>query len=230
MYSNNSRLGEHMKFKYLVILISVLSLVLLYGVSLFSQPEHVPLSMLPNYDGQQVIVQGVVTAYRTTEFGTQLITLQENNDEYASAILYIDGAISVEFGDTVQAIGQVQRYKDQWEVTVNNPRLVTILQKWTNISFPLWQLAEHPMRYLNTNINVTGIITKKNLSTVVLSDPSHTYSLEISYDSSDISLFSEGDTVAVQGRFLYEPHCLHFLLQLSEKSHGIIQIEGDRYG
>lgn len=213
-----------MKFKYLVIFLSILSLIILYGVSRISQPEQVMLSELSEYNGQQVIVQGIVTTYRSTTFGAQLITIRDRDNEFASAVLYIENAVSVEFGDTIQAIGQVQRYKDQWEVMVSNPQLVTIIQKWVNISFPLWQLAEHPTRYLDTNINVTGIITKKQPSTFVLSDPTETCSLEVTCNPSDNSLFSNGDSVAVAGRFFYDPHTLRFIIQFSETNHGITKL------
>ncbi len=218
-----------MKFKYFVIFLSILSLVALYGISILSQPEEVSLSELSDYDGQQVHVQGIVTTYRETTFGAQLITLRDPYDEFVSALLYIEGSVSVEFGDTIQAIGQVQRYKDQWEIMVSNPQLVTIIQKWGDTSFPLWQLAEHPTRYLDININVTGIITKKQQATFILSDPTETYFLDVTCSSYDSSLFSNGDSVAVAGRFIYEARTLRFIIQLTEANHGIIKLGGYAY-
>lgn len=216
-----------MKFKYIVVFLSILSLVILYGVSRISQPTPVSLSTLSDYEGQQVIVQGVVTTYRSTTVGSQLITLRSSDNKFATAILYIEeGEVFVEFGDTIQAIGKVQRYKDQWEVVIPHPELITIVQKWNNSFFPLWQLAEHPTRYLDTNINITGIITKKQQSTFVLSDPTETYTLVVPCSVSDISLLSNGDAVAVAGRFVYEPHTLRFLIQLSESNHRITKIRG----
>lgn len=216
-----------MKFKYIVVFLSILSLVMLYGVSQISQPEHVSLSTLSNYEGQKVIVQGVVTTYRSTNFGSQLITLRDSDNEFTTAVLYIEeGDVFVEFGDTIQAIGQVQRYKDQWEVVIRNPQLITVVQKWNNTSFPLWQLAEHPTRYLESNINITGIITKKQQSTFVLSDPAETYTLDVTCSVSDSDLLSNGDAVAITGRFIYEPHTLRFLIQLTEPTHRITKIGG----
>ncbi len=216
-----------MKFKYIVVFLSILSLLILYGVSRISQPELVSLSILSNYEGQQVLVQGVVTTYRSTNFGSQLITLRDSDNEFTTAVLYIEeGDVFVEFGDTIQATGQVQRYKDQWEVVISNPQLITIVQKWNNTSFPLWQLAEHPTRYLQSNINITGIITKKQQSTFVLTDPTEAYTLEVSCPVSDSVLFSNGDAVAVSGRFIYEPHTLRFLVQLTEPNHRVTKIKG----
>ena len=218
-----------MKFKYLVILITGISLVVLYGVSLISQPAEVSLSSLSTYNGQQVIVQGIVADYRTTNFGSQLITLREQSNSSASVVLYIEGIVFVEFGDRVQAVGKVQRYKNQWEITISNPQFVTILEKWDNQSFPLWQLAEYPERYANGNVNVTGFVSKKHSSSFILSDATDTHLLEVSCDSSSLSVLSIGDAVAVAGRFFYDPCFLRYLLKVSDDTHRITKLKGETY-
>jgi hypothetical protein len=215
-----------MKFKYLIILVATMTLGVLYGVSLVSHPPQVSLSSLSNYDGQQVIIQGIVTDYRTTTFGSQLITLRDCINGTGSTVVYVDGVVSVEFGDRIQAIGKVQRYKDQWEVMVSNPQVVTLMEKWSNQAFPLWQLARQPDRYCDTNINVTGIITQKQSSSFVLADTTETYFLDVSCDQSSLFSFSNGDAVAVAGRFIYEPRILRFILKLSEQNHRIIKRGG----
>jgi hypothetical protein len=215
-----------MKFNYIVILSTIISLVVLYGVSLISQPEQVLLSSLSFHDGQQVLVQGIVTDYRTTTFGSQLITLRESINDGSSAVLYVEGVVSVEFGDRIQAIGKVKRYKDQWEVMVSNPLSVTIVEKWGNQTFPLWQLAKHPDRYCDTNVIISGILTQKQSSSFVLTDTTETYFLDVSCDHSSLSSFSNGDAVEVAGRFIYEPRVLRFMLTLSEQEHRLITLEG----
>jgi len=214
-----------MKFKYLIILIAIASLVALYFLSLVSQPVLISLSALPTYNGQQVIVQGVVTEYRTTTYGSQIITIRDMKNSTHSVTLYIEGEVSVEYGDTVQAIGGVQQYKEQWEVSVNNPQFVTILQKWNNQSFPLWQLAENPDKYLGTNVNVTGIVTQKHESSFSLTDSEGKYSIDVSYDSSRHHQFSKDDSVAVAGRFLYETKTFQYVLKATESTHGIWKLE-----
>jgi hypothetical protein len=210
-----------MKFKYLIIFIAIASLVALYFLSLVSQPVLVSLSDLPAYNGQQVIVQGSVTDYRTTTFGSQIITIRDQKNSTNSIALYIEGEIPVEYGDTIQAIGEIQQYKEQWELSVNNPLFVTILQKWNNQSFPLWQLAENPEKYLNTNVNITGIVTQKHESSFILTDPAGKYSIDVSYDPSCPHQFSKDDSVTVAGRFYYEPKTLQYILKATESNHGI---------
>lgn len=215
-----------MKFKYLIILIAIASLVALYFLSLVSQPVLISLSLLPTYNGQQVIVRGVVTEYRITTYGSQIITIRDMENSTNSVMLYIEGEVSVEYGDRVQAIGEVQQYKEQWEVCVNNPQFVTILQKWNNQSFPIWQLAENPGKYLGTNVNVTGIVTQKHESSFSLTDSEGKYSIDVSYDSSCPHQFSKDDSVAVAGRFLYETKIFQYVLEATESTHGIWKLEG----
>jgi cytochrome c-type biogenesis protein CcmE len=210
-----------MKFKYLIILIAIASLAALYLLSLVSQPVLVSLSDLSTYNGQQVIVQGSVTDYRTTTFGSQIITIRDKENSTNSVALYIEGEIMVEYGDTIQAIGEIQQYKEQWEISVNNPQFVTILQKWNHQSFPLWQLAENPEKYLDTNVNVTGIVTQKHDSSFSLTDPAGKYSIDVSYDPSCPHQFSKDDSVTVAGRFCYEPKTLQYILKATESNHGI---------
>jgi cytochrome c-type biogenesis protein CcmE len=214
-----------MKFKYLIILIAVVSLVALYFLSLVSQPVLISLSNLSTYNGQQVIVQGIVTDYRTTTYGSQIITINDKENRTNSVILYIEGTIPVEYGDVVQATGQIQQYKEEWEVVVNNPQFILILQKWSNLSFPLWQLAQHPEKYLDTNVNVTGFAAQTYGSSFILSSTDEKYSIEVSYLSSCPHQFVKGDAVAVGARFVYNPAIVQFSLRATESSHGIWKIE-----
>jgi cytochrome c-type biogenesis protein CcmE len=215
-----------MKFKYIVILIAIISLFALYAVSLLSRPAFISLSELQTYNGQKVIVQGTVIDYRTTTFGSQLITIRDNENFTHSVTLYIEGQALVDYGDLIQATGEVQHYKEQWEVIVDNPRFITLLEKWDNQSIPLWQLAENPGNYLGTNVNVTGTVTKKHASSFLLTDRNKDYSIEVYYDTIHPHDFSNDDVVAVAGRVLYEPTTLRYILKIIEHTHGVWKTDG----
>ena len=209
-----------MKFKYLLILLSVGSLALLYVLSLFSQPAAISLSTLSSFDGKQVSTSGVVTDYRTTNVGSQIITITDPTKNATSAItVYIEGAVPVEYGDIIQVTGTVQQYNNQWELAVNNPRFITITQKWMNISCPLWQLAQYPERYVNTNVNVIGIVEKTYHSYFILKDADGKYSLIVYYSPPTSMNLSIDDHVSVGARVLYEPENLRYVLRFSEPSH-----------
>jgi cytochrome c-type biogenesis protein CcmE len=215
-----------MKFKYLIIVIAVGSLLALYGLSLLSQPLLIPLSSLSTYNGQRVIVQGIVIDYRTTASGSQLISLRDTQNSTNTITLYIEGGLQVEFGDTIQAIGEVQQYKNDWELVVNDPKMVTILQKWHSLSIPLWQLALHPEHYRDTTVNVTGIVTQTSGSSFTLTSTDGTYSIEGTYRSTCPHQFIKGDSVTVGARFLYDATTCRFFLKATEDTHGIWRSEG----
>jgi hypothetical protein len=210
-----------MKFKYLVIVLAVGSLFGLYALSFVSQPTVVLLSKIPDYDGQHVVVQGMVTGYRTTTMGSQIITLRDTEEGTASVILYVEGEVPVQYGDIVKATGDVQQYNQDWEVSVSNPQFITIVQRWGNQSFPLWQLAENPDKYVNTNVHVIGVVDQIHTSSLILSDPTGKYCLSVSFESTCPHQVSKGDTVTVKARFFYEAKTLQFVLKATEPTHGI---------
>jgi cytochrome c-type biogenesis protein CcmE len=217
-----------MKFKYLIILIAISSLLALYLLSLVSHPALISISEIQTYNGQQVIVQGIVTDYRTTAYDSQLVTIRDTENTTQSITLYIEGDVSVDYGDVIQVIGEVHLYKGQWELIVNTPQAVILLEKWNNESTPLWHLAEYPGNYLDTTVNITGIATQKHTTSYILTDPTGTYSIDVSYDIAYPHQFSNGDTVMVIGRFLYDPTTLHYLMITTESTHGIWKIAGQQ--
>jgi hypothetical protein len=213
-----------MKFKYLILYLALVSLALLYLLSLFSSPVQISMRNVSDYSGQKVAIQGIVTAYRTTSFGSQLITLRDVDNDTCSVLVYLEGEISIQYGDIIQAVGEVQRYKDQWEVMVSNPQFISILQRWNNQVSPLWQLAEHPNRYLDTNINVTGIITQKQTASFILTDETKKYLLHVSCNAVYCAPFSNDDSVAVAGRFIYDSSSFRYILQVTEQNQKSLSI------
>ena len=144
-----------MKLKYLSLLFSVVGILILYFLSELSQPPVIEIHKMPDYEGKQVIVDGIVKDHRVTKYGSQIITIENNND---TTTLFVEGITDVEYGDKIRVTGVAQKYKGGWELVINDKELLKILEKWCNISFPLWQLAENPTRYLNLNVNVTGYV------------------------------------------------------------------------
>ena len=194
-----------MKLKYFSILFSIIGIVLLYIISKFSQAPVILLSEIPDYEGKQVTIKGIVREHHTTKFGSQIIKLTDDN---FSVEIFLEGKIEVEFGDKIQATGEVQNYKDTWELIVNDFRKLQILNKWNNISFPLWQIAENPTRYLNINVNVTGYIESVSNAYFLLVDLERKHSLIIYYSiSKNITLYP-GQKICASGIFTFDEKIL----------------------
>jgi hypothetical protein len=186
----------------------------------------IDLHEIPDYEGKQVIVEGVVTEHRTTTYGEKIIEIKNPDSKNSSkTIVFVEGETPVEYGDIIQATGTVQKYKGEWEIVVNNERLVKILRKWSNITFPLWQLAEDPNKYVGTNVNVTGFIDRKYDAYFYLVDSEEQYTVAVYYDSSRFYNFSQGDAVYVGARFVYDAETMRFVLSAKEETHSISVIE-----
>ena len=149
-----------MKLKHGILLLSILGTFTLYFLSALSQPISVTLCDLQQYEGKQVIVQGIVTNHYMTQYGSQLIEIhdEDQNQNITEAIIFVEKETAVEYGDRIQATGKVQRYRDEWEIVVEDDRFIQVVETWHNITIPLWQLAANPASYDGLNVNVSGIV------------------------------------------------------------------------
>lgn len=188
----------------------------------------IDLHEIPDYEGKQVIIEGIVIDHRITTYGGQIIEIKNLDAENSSKIIvFVEEKTSVEYGDKIQATGTVQKYKDEWEVVINNERFVEILQKWNNTTFPLWQLAENPDRYIGINVNVTGVIDRKYDTYFYLVDSEGQYTVAVYYEPSKFYNFSQGDPVYVEARFTYDSKTMRYTLQTKDEAYGISVIEGN---
>jgi len=167
-------------------------------------------------------VEGTVTEHHATTYGGHIINIRDmDNNNISEAIVFVEETTTVEYGDIIQATGKVQRYNDEWEVVVNQARFVEILQKWENITFPIWQLAENPDKYIGINVNITGLVDRDYDSYFYLVDSNEEHTIIIYYDSSKFQNFSQGDNVFVRGQFVYDEDTLRFVININQQDHVI---------
>jgi len=206
------------ELKYFCIILSVIGIVVLYFLSLFSQPTIIKLSEISSYEGKQVIVQGITKEYYTTTYGSQIITIEEEN---ASTKVFLEGMIPIEYGDIIQATGTVQKYKGSWEIVVDNIHYVKIVKKWNNISMPLWQIAENPNRYSGLNVNISGYVDTIYDDYFYLSDLEGEHSIIVNYVYQNDFFLTPGLKINVAARFSYDVGDFRYKLEISENTHGI---------
>jgi len=210
-----------MKLKYFSLLFSIVGILLLYFLSKLTQPPIIGLNEISKFDGKQVIVEGIVKDYSNSRFGSQQIIIENNN---CSVTIFLEGKIEVEYGDKIQARGEVQKYKDGWEIIINNKQFIKILKKWNNISFPLWQLAKNPNRYLDLNVKVTGYIESISNTNFYLVDVVNKQSLIVFYSSfKNITIFP-GQRVNALGKFTFDEKNFRYQLEIFDDKHGISPI------
>lgn len=211
-----------MKLKHFSLLFSVIGILLLYFLSRLSQPPVVAIEELQKYEGKQVIVYGIVTGYQETGQDSQIIKIKEGN---ATVTLFVSGAIELEFGDKLKATGEVQKYKDTWEIIIEDTRLVEIVEKWNNLSFPLWQLAQNPARYLDLNVNVTGYIESISNAYFYLVDLEEKYSLIVFYRISENVTIYTGQKVNILGKFSFDEENFRYQLELCDEMHRVFLVD-----
>lgn len=211
-----------MKMKYFSILFAVAGIFFLYFLSQLSQPPYIEIKEMKNYDGKQVIVEGIVTDYKLTKQGNQIITIDDKNTK---TTVFVEGKTEVEYGDKIRVTGSVQKYENNWEIVIDNNRLLKIVEKWHSISFPLWQLAENPTKYLNLNVNVTGILESSSNAFFYLIDSERGYSIIVFYDLSRNITIIPGQKVCVLGKFSFDEENFRYQLNIFEEKHKIIFME-----
>ena len=211
-----------MKLKYFSIFFSVLGILILYIISKLSQIPLIELSEMPDYEGKQVILEGVVSEYRFSKQGNQLIHIKKGND---TAIIFNEVETEIEQGDTIQAIGEVQKYGSDWELIVGNNNYVKILKKWHRDSVSLWQLAENPLKYLTLNVNVTGYIESISNTYFYIVDLEKNYSLVVFYKLSKNISIHPGQKVNVLGKLSFDKEKFRYQIELYEEQHDIIYIK-----
>jgi hypothetical protein len=211
-----------MKLKHFSLIFSIVGIACLYFLSTLSQPILIELKDVPKYEDKSVVVEGIVTENYLTSFGSQIITIESDN---ASSIVFLEGKVDVEYGDKIQATGKVQKYKGDWEIVVDNVDFVKVIQKWQNISMPLWQLSSFPTKYEGLNVNVTGYVDTMYDTYFYLNDPEEKYSLIVFCNPSKYNIHS-GQKVNVAAKFSFNNEDFRYGLDINNESHGIF-LAGD---
>ena len=204
-----------MKFKQIVIILSIVGVIVLYFLATLSQPLAIGLSELPKNEGKQVIVEGVVTTYYLTAIGGQIISIRSKDivNDTAVATIFVQETTSVEVGDAIRVTGKVQQYKGEWELVVENQQFLSNLQKEQNITCPLWQLAFSPDRYIGLPVTVSGDVENSGDGFFSLVDGEKKHSLFVVLPPSFHKDDSFEDVVVVSGVFSYDSEKFQFFLQ-----------------
>ncbi len=212
---------KSIQLKHIAILLAFLGTIFLYFISTLTTPTPVTLDQIPDYEGAQVTVTGWVIEHHTTDYHTQLINIKD--DTAILLQLYVEGNAPVEYGDTISATGTVEKYQGNWELVVDDPRHIDIIQTWNETRHPLWQLAENPDIYEGINVTIVGVVDQVYETFFYLRDASNQYFLVVIYDDHSNITVAPGEQVTVAGRFLYDMTHLRYSVQITSTDHGVIK-------
>lgn len=210
-----------MQFKYISLLFSLICIVLLYFISTLTQPVNIDISEIQNYENKIVTTQGLVKEYYNTKYGNLIITLLGNS---SSITIFSEEDFDLEFGDTIQITGKVQNYEDEWEIIVDSKRNICLINKWENLSMPIWQIAQNPEKYEDLFINVTGIVDLVNDDYFFLKDTEKNHSI-MAISSNSVKKFI-GQQVWAKGKLKYYNEQLMYRFYISQdlNAMGLISI------
>ena len=207
-----------MKLKHFSLIFSIVGILLLYSFSKFSQPPLIRIEEMKEHEGKEVVIIGTVTDYQITKYQSQIITIAENNH---STSIFLEGIIDVELGDKIKSSGEVQKYKDSYELIVSNLQSIEILKKWDNITYSLGQIVKAPFKYLGLNINLTGYIETISNDNFYLVDLKERLKLRVSFTKNINISMSPGEKVFAKGLFSFDKKNFRYELEISEEEHFI---------
>lgn len=213
-----------MNIKYFSLAFSTTGVIILYLLSLISQPPLIQTQNISQYEGRQVILEGIVVDYSATQHGSQIIKIKENlttEENKKPIILFLSGNKTVHYGDKLSATGTVQRYNDDWELLVDNPNEIEVIEEWGKRAFPLWQVAQNPERYCNINVNVTGKAQSVYSTYFYLSDTQKDCEVVVRTKPRLVNNISSADRVSVAGKFCYDDNTLQYYINVAENNHGV---------
>ncbi|MDD5778446.1 MAG: hypothetical protein PHU95_03245 [Candidatus Thermoplasmatota archaeon] len=200
--------------RYVYLAAALAGLAGLYTLGCYVQPPQVSITDVQEHEGETVSVVGrVVDAYQAGE--ASIITICRGD---ARLMVFVPGGCAVHYGDRVEVEGTVQRYQGRWEIAADR---VETLRSWDAVSIPLWELASHYDDYVDTNVNVTGYISRLYESSFYLTDVQQQYSVQVRHPRSMNLSARRHDQVAVRARLTYTPDTMSLYLDICEEAHGI---------
>lgn len=210
-----------MNIKYLSILSSAGGIILLYTLSLYAQVPIIDIENIGDYDGKLVTTNGTVIEYHTTNYGSQLITIQQNN---STLILFMEKPINIQKGDIVQATGIVQQYQNDWELIIDQPKQFIILKTWANNTLDLSDIAKNPTYYVNQNLNVTGYIDLIYDDYFHFIDENKEYMCIVKKPFIENLTIYTGQKINLKAYFTYDSPQTRYLFKLTSANHTILPV------
>jgi len=196
-----------MNIVYISSIFAAAGLLVLFIIGELTEPPEIELNEISEYEGEKVIVRGVVTEIYLTSGGNTVLLLSDGVNEIK---VFAFGKRELFMGDRIAVRGIVQRYEDSYEILADH--ICVLEHKCTEVK--LWQLAENPLEYLNDCINLSCYIAKIDDYKLVVKDGN--YTLTVIYPLISTEKLDKGDRVRVTGRFLYNPEKFSFYILSTE--------------
>jgi DNA/RNA endonuclease YhcR with UshA esterase domain len=214
--------------KYVVLILSILGVILLYTLTFLSHTPFIQIKDIMLYEGKEVTIQGVVINYQQLKYGRGVVTLIDPDDTNQTATVFSDVNLDVLYGDLVKITGQVQRYKEIYEVVLDKTENIKVISRGEDVIIPIKQLSMNPQHYKDLKIKTTGVITFLNNDYFYLTSSDDNNTLLILCDSTTLYNITKGDLVTVKGVFSYDSRNLRYILRTCDDTQSITIMESSK--
>jgi DNA/RNA endonuclease YhcR with UshA esterase domain len=203
-----------------VIFFSLLGVCILYSISLFVEPPHVPLEEVAvgTHEGTFVRTKGVITDFSVTKYGNML-TIKGNKTEL---LIFVDSTderkeqLNLSYGDEIEVQGRVQLYSGRYELVASENAIKKLSDKnERTISF-VSQMAMHPEEYEGRRISVVGYAEDVYKHVFYLGDEKGKYLMRVKVNNGSISIpdLQKGDKIIAEGLLSYDPENMRYELNV----------------
>jgi hypothetical protein len=196
---------------------AVICILLLYFLGAISHPSEVNISDVKKYEGKKVVVGGMLVKKECGE-KSEVLTIKDGN---YSAKVFVYGSTDAGYGDKIKVSGEVRRYGGEIEIFADK---VEICERWDGESMPLWQLSENFVRYVGTNVNVTGYINGIYKDYFYLTDFEQEYKIKVFYPKNFGPGIEDYDHVYVKALFDYNPKKMCMYMEIKGDEHGVTKM------
>jgi len=191
-----------------------LSILFLYFLATLSEPIEIDINEIENFEGKRVIVKGIVIHKEEMQSSEVLLIKNGNNTLH----IFSPFSSNTHYGDEIEVMGKVEKYKGQWEVIAEEIRTT---KKWDEESIPLWELSEYAAEYNGRNVNVTGYVEKICSAYLIITDEKGDYKLKVFYPPDYNISVKKYAHVCIKAFFVYDETSFSFSLHIENEEHGI---------
>jgi len=218
----------------LVISVSLLGIICLYGYSLTLEPVEVTTAEVGEHEGQYVQVIGTVVDI--SEF-RDITYLTIKDDHGTLPILVNEGQLGkggntqvewrVQVGDHIEITGIVGSYDGEYRISSESFDSIHSIERWDGTVYTLAGLALRPWDQECLNVNVScrirvPLTDSSGSAYAIIEDESNSnLSLPVYVRGIDTERGYAGGLVYVNARFEYQERSLRFCLIIDQPNHHI---------
>ena len=205
----------------------MIGIIILYSYSLVIEPKEVELKDIGEYEGQLVIVRGIVLD--VVEFTNSRIIVLGSEGSMITIFL-ATSSVELFVGDEIEVTGLVQKDTDGYSLSVTGKGSIRVLSVWEDDNLTLPALATDPWKRSGLNVNISCIIKypleiHENYSYFSVQDVKmESYSIQVFVFEMTVPRGYAGHEITLHARFEFSKNSFSHRLVIDSPEHAVILI------